>query len=163
MIKFCYILPELRCGWHLFHFNTNWGSRRPPSLSYLNLKFSIFSRAVLCSLTGNILGLKSRGGWCADDAWTTCGWHESETLLEISAGGWHVLSRTSSAHRPQAGMSSACHLQAHMSSTHHLQNSSWSAWTWTIFLLWQGTGYWMEFVATMLSCFISGSCKWFAT
>ena len=42
MTKFCYILPELRCGWHLFHFNTNWGSRRPPSLSYLNLKFSIF-------------------------------------------------------------------------------------------------------------------------
>ena len=24
-----------------------------------------------------------------------------------------------------------------------------------------GTGYWMEFVSTMLSCFISGSCKWF--
>ena len=24
-----------------------------------------------------------------------------------------------------------------------------------------GTGYWMEFVARMLSCFISESCKWF--
>ena len=63
------------------------------------------------------------------------------------AGGWHMSSGTSSTHHPQVGtssachlqacMSSACHLQAHMSSAHHLQNSSWSAWTWTIFLLWQ--------------------------
>ena len=62
-------------------------------------------------------------------------------------GWWMTSSRMSSAHCPQAGMlsawhpqacmSSACRLQAHMSSAHHLQNSSWSAWTWTIFLLWQ--------------------------
>ena len=33
----------------------------------------IFSRAALCSLTGNILGLKSRGGRCAEDVQTMCG------------------------------------------------------------------------------------------
>ena len=105
-------------------------------LSWLSMLHSnlIFSRAVLCSLTGNILGLKSRGGRWADDMHTTCGWCADDMQMTrewdfIGDFGWwmtyvvHTLSagryviQTLSAHRPQVGTSSA----------HCLQHSSWSA------------------------------------
>ena len=63
---------------------------------------------------------------------------------------------TSSACRPQAGMSSACHLHTHMSSTHRLpvvcttphgQRGPELSFTVT------GICYLMEFVARMLNCF----------
>ena len=62
----------------------------------------------------------------------------------------------------QAGMSSACHLHMHMSSAHRLpvirttphgQRGPELSFTVT------GICYLMEFVARMLNCFISGSCK----
>ena len=70
--------------------------------------------------------------------------------------------RTSSARHLQVGMSSACHLHMHTSSTHHLpvvhttphgQRGPELSFTVT------GICYLMEFVAGMLNCFISGSCK----
>ena len=101
---------------------------------------SIFSRAVLCCLTWIVWELKSRTDdvrmMCrrrADDVQMTCGQHESEILLEI----WLADDICCPEHHPQACMSSARHLQVCTSSAHCLQHSSWSAWTWTIFLLWQ--------------------------
>ena len=70
--------------------------------------------------------------------------------------------RMLSAHRLQAGMSSACRLHMHTSSAHRLpvvrttphgQRGSELSFTVT------GICYLMEFVARMLNCFISGSCK----
>ena len=80
---------------------------------------------------------------------------------------------TSSAHRLHIFcMSSACHLHMHvccvhqdMSSAHCLQaicttphGHRGPELSFTV----TGICYWMEFVAGMLNCFISGSCKWFA-
>ena len=68
----------------------------------------------------------------------------------------------SSAHRPQVGMLSACCPHMHMSSAYHLpvigtpphgQHGPELSFTVT------GICYLMEFVARMLNCFISGSCK----
>ena len=73
----------------------------------------------------------------------------------------HVV-RTSSARRSQAGMSSTCCPHMHTSSTHRLpvihttphgQRGPELSFTVT------GICYLMEFVAGMLNCFISGSCK----
>ena len=70
--------------------------------------------------------------------------------------------RTSSAGHPKAGMSSACCPHMHMSSAYHLpvihttphgQRGPELSFTVT------GICYLMEFVARMLNCFISGSCK----
>ena len=70
-----------------------------------------------------------------------------------------------------------CYLHMYMSCTYYLRIyilcAHYVQWSLTCFLITDnavdhnylstvtGTGYWMEFVATMLSCFISGSCKWF--
>ena len=61
---------------------------------------------------------------------------------------------TSSAH---ARISSACTHVIHTSSAALLLVSVGLNYLSTV----TGTGYWMEFVARMLSSFISGSCKWF--
>ena len=68
----------------------------------------------------------------------------------------------SSGRHPQVGMSSLCHPHTYTSSTHHLpvvhttphgQHGPELSFTVT------GICYLMEFVARMLNCFISGSCK----
>ena len=51
----------------------------------------------------------------ADDAQTTCGWHESETLLEIWAGGWHM----SSARHPHIIHRLVHHLHVILTCTRH--------------------------------------------
>ena len=104
-----------------------------------------------------------------DDVWMTCRWHESETLLEISTGRWHMSSGMLSAGRYVIWTSSAGMYVIRMSSagTYVICTSSAELLMVSMDLNYlstvTGTGYWMEFVATMLSCFISGSCKWFAT
>ena len=129
----------------------------------------IFSRAVLCSLTGNILGLKSRGGWHADNARTMCGWLADDmwmtrewdfigdfswqmtyVIRTLSAGGYII-------HTSSAGMYVICTSSAgtyviHMSSAELLMVSMDLNYLSTL----TGSGYWMEFVTRMLSCFISG-------
>ena len=128
----------------------------------------IFSRAVLCCLTWNSLGTEVSCRWRADGACTMCVWraynaqtmcgrHESETLLEISGGGWHMSSRTLSAGVHVIRMLSAGMYVIHMSSAALLMVSVDLNYLSTV----TETGYWMEFVTRMLSCFISGSCKWF--
>ena len=109
---------------------------------------SSFLAELFCSLTGNILGLKSRGGRRADDVWTT---RERDFVGDFSWQMTYVI-RTSS----------ACHPHMHTSSAHHLhivrttprgQRGPELSFTVT------GICYLMEFVAGMLNCFISGSCK----
>ena len=70
--------------------------------------------------------------------------------------------RTSSAHRSQAGMSSTCCSHMHTSSAHRLpvihttpHGQCGPELSFTV----TGICYLMEFVAGMLNCFISGSCK----
>ena len=107
--------------------------------------------------------------WCADDMRMMCGRHESETSLEISAGGWHMSSGTSSAGRYVIRTSSTGMYVIRMLSagTYVIRTSSAELLMVSMDLNYlstvTGTGCWMEFFATMLSCFISGSCKWFAT
>ena len=115
----------------------------------------IISRAV-CSLTGNYLGTEVSCRRCADDMQTTCGWCADDMRVRFHwRFGWQMtygiqnIIRTSS-----TGMYVICTSSAelHMVSMDLNYLSTMTE-----------TGYWMEFVATMLSCFISGSCKWFAT
>ena len=82
-------LPETQ-SWHFWQ----------PVLSFLAELF--------CSLTGNILGLKSHGGRCADNVQMTCGWCVDDLRMTREwdfgrdlAGGWHMSSRTSSGHLPE--------------------------------------------------------------
>ena len=73
----------------------------------------------------------------------------------------HVV-HMSSAHRSQAGMSSTCCPHMHTSSAHRLpvihttpHGQCGPELSFTV----TGICYLMEFVAGMLNCFISGSCK----
>ena len=106
--------------------------------------FSQFLAELFCSLTENNLGTEVSCRWRADNMWMMCGWHADNVRMTrewdfIGDFGWWMtyVIRTLSAHRLQACMLSAHSPQTCMSSAHHLQHSSWSAWTWTIFLLWQ--------------------------
>ena len=76
----------------------------------------------------------------------------------------HVI-RTSSAHRLRVIRMHICRLHQDTSSAHCLQaicttphGHRGPELSFTV----SGICYWMEFVAGMLNCFISGSCKWFA-
>ena len=71
-----------------------------------------------------------------------------------------------------------CYLHMYMSSAYlriYILCAHYVQWSLTCFFLTDnavdhnylstltGTGYWIEFVTRILSCFISGSCKWFVT
>ena len=156
--------------YHFIHTKLVTSSSHTRLASVINLL--LFSRAVLCCLTWNSLGTevscvrhtdnaRTTCGRCADDVRTTQEWDFIGDL------GWRMtyVVCTSSAHHPQAGTSSACNPHMHTSSAHclpvvrttpHGQHGPELSFTVT------GICYWMEFVARMLNCFISGLCKWFA-
>ena len=92
---------------------------------YLHMLW-FFSRAVSALWLEIVWELKSH----ADDVRMTCVQCADDTRVRLGwRFGWQMTYVIC--------MLSACHPQAGTSSAHHLQRSSWSAWTWTIFLLWQ--------------------------
>ena len=69
-----------RC-WCISRLNNIWWHKYGNAFLGVKIIFLVFSRAVLCSLTGNILGLKSHGGWRADDVQTMCRWHADDVRM----------------------------------------------------------------------------------
>ena len=62
---------------------------------FLRPTVSLFSRAVLLfdwKYFGVEISWRTTCRRCTDDVRMTCGWHESKTSLEISAGRWHMSS-----------------------------------------------------------------------
>ena len=104
----------------------------------------------------HIMQMTQEGDFIGDFGWqmTYVIWNVIRTL----SAGRYVVCMTS-AGMYVIRMSSAGTYVIHTSSAEFLMVSMDLNYFSTV----TGTGYWMEFVATMLSCFISGSCKWFAT
>ena len=92
--------------------------------------------------------------WHANDVWMT---REQDFRWDFDWWMTYVI-QMSSGHHPQAGMSSTGRYVIHTLSAALLMVSIDLNYLSTV----TGTCYWMEFVTRMLSCFISGSCKWFA-
>ena len=124
-----------------------------------------FLAELFCSLTENSLGTEVSCRWHADNVWTTCGQCADDTRVRLH---WRFQLADDICCPDIVCMSSACHPQPCTSSAgvYVICMSSAALLMVSVDLNYlstvTGTGYWMEFVTRMLSCFISGSYKWFA-
>ena len=125
---------------------------------------SEFLAELFCSLTANSLGTEVSCRRRADDVWMTREW---DFIGDFSWWMTYVIRTSSACHLHIICTSSTGVYIVHMLSagTYVIHTSSAELLMVSVDLNYlstlTGSGYWMEFVARMLSCFISGSYKWF--